>query len=167
MSRRLTFAIALIVLSIASIASAQSSATATASASARVLTPIAIARITDLNFGTLVPGSGGTVIVTPGGVRSATGGISLISSAVSAATFNVTGEVSTPYTITLPASILITNTVTPTQQMTVDTFASNPSGTGTLSGLGAQSLAVGATLHVTASQPSGLYTGTFNVTVAY
>jgi type 1 fimbria pilin len=50
--------------------------------------------------------------------------------------------------------------------MTVDTFTSNPSGTGTLSG-GAQTLNVGATLHVAGAQAAGNYTGTYNVTVAY
>jgi hypothetical protein len=50
--------------------------------------------------------------------------------------------------------------------MAVSTFTSNPSGTGTLTS-GAQTLAVGATLTTVASQVSGAYTGTYNVTVEY
>jgi hypothetical protein len=52
--------------------------------------------------------------------------------------------------------------------MVVDTFTSNPSGTGTLAG-GTQNLNVGATLNVGSSQASGTYTNAagFTVTVNY
>ena len=155
----------LIAVSLSATAFAQSSATATANATAKILTPIAIAKLTDLNFGTLVSGPApGTVIVDPAGTRTASGGVSLVSSSPTAAQFNVTGQGSTAYTIAVPGSISITNG---TDTMVVNTFTSNPSGTGTLSALGAQQLNVGATLNVAASQASGNYTGTFNVTVAY
>ena len=51
--------------------------------------------------------------------------------------------------------------------MTVDTFVSDPSLAGALSVAGAQTLLVGATVHVGVSQVSNPYSGTFNVTVAY
>ncbi len=52
--------------------------------------------------------------------------------------------------------------------MTVDTFTSTPSGTGSLAG-GSQTLSVGATLHVAAAQAAGTYTSAtpFTVTVNY
>ena len=52
--------------------------------------------------------------------------------------------------------------------MTVDTWTSTPTPTGTLTG-GSQTLNVGATLNVPASSPSGVYTSAtpFNVTVNY
>jgi len=57
--------------------------------------------------------------------------------------------------------------------MTVNTWSSNPSGTGTLTG-GTSTLLVGATLNVGASQPAGVYntanaggSGEFTVTVNY
>jgi len=50
--------------------------------------------------------------------------------------------------------------------MTVDTFTSTPSGTGTLTG-GAETLNVGATLQVGIGQATGSYTGTYSVTVNY
>ena len=88
----------------------------------------------------------------------------ITSSAYSPATFNVTGEPSTPYTISLPSSITISNGA---QTMLVNSFTSNPNGTGSLSVGGSQTLAVGATLAVGSGQTSGLYTGNFTVSVAY
>jgi hypothetical protein len=82
----------------------------------------------------------------------------------SAATFTVAGLASAGYSITLPASTTLTSGG---NNMTVNTFTSNPSGTGTLSGGGTQTLSVGGTLQVGASQPTGTYSGSFNVTVTY
>ena len=50
--------------------------------------------------------------------------------------------------------------------MTVNAFASTPSGTGTLT-LGTATVNVGATLNVAANQTAGSYTGTYPVTVNY
>ncbi|HEY0141981.1 MAG TPA: DUF4402 domain-containing protein [Thermoanaerobaculia bacterium] len=167
MFRRIALTVVAVSL-FATAAFAQTSATATANASARVLTPITITKLADLNFGSLVAGPlAGTVVVDPASARTATGGVSLVNSAFGAAQFNVTGEPLTAYTITLPNAIQITHTTNNALSMVVNTFTSDPSGTGTLSALGAQQLNVGATLNVGANQGSGLYTGTFNVTVAY
>jgi len=72
---------------------------------------------------------------------------------------------SSTYSITLPTTYTITSGA---NNMTVTTFTSTPSGTGTLSG-GTQTVNVGATLSVAASQAAGTYTnGTgFPVTVNY
>lgn len=140
-------------------------ASATANATATVMQSIAISKTTDLAFGSFSPNaSGGTVVMSTAGARSATGTVALATSTTSAAAFNVTGTANATYAITLPTSTTISNGGT---TMTVDTFTSNPSGTGTLSAGGSQTLAVGATLHVGASQASGSYTGTFNVSVDY
>jgi Domain of unknown function (DUF4402) len=143
--------------------------TATASAAATIVGPIAIANTADMNFGNVaVSNVAGTVVLTPAGGRSVTGGCTLpaITGTVTAASFTVTGADGYTYAITLPA--------TPTTisfgaiNMTVDNFTSTPSGTGTLTG-GTQVLNVGATLNVGASQAAGTYTsGTeFDVTVNY
>jgi hypothetical protein len=141
-------------------------ATASANAAARIVSPIAIAKTTDLNFGDVVAGgAAGTVVVTPAGARGAGGGATLGSgAAVTAAAFNVTGQANATYAITLPGSATVTSGV---NTMTVNTFTSNPTPTGTLSAGGSQALAVGATLQVGANQATGTYTGTFDVTVAY
>jgi len=50
--------------------------------------------------------------------------------------------------------------------MTVNAFTSNPSGTGTLSSGGTQTLNVGATLNVAAAQTAGTYTNATGVAVS-
>jgi len=167
MRKLTTLALASVGLTIGSYAFGQSnSATTSANATARIVTPIAIAKTADMNFGDVVAGgSAGTVVLTPAGVRSATGGTTLGNAgATAAAAFNVTGQGSATYSISLPASTTVTSGG---NTMTVNAFASNPSGTGALSAGGSQALTVGATLNVGASQATGTYTGTFNVTVTY
>ncbi|HXH37963.1 MAG TPA: DUF4402 domain-containing protein [Thermoanaerobaculia bacterium] len=165
MTRRILFASVLFSFLAAAAAHAQSSASATASAFAKVITPIAITKNTDLNFGTIISGPAGTVVVAPNGVETASGATTVNPNpSVSAAQFTVTGQPSTAYSISLPTSISITNGA---QSMTVDTFTSNPTPGGLLSAGGSQSLQVGATLNVLANQAVGNYAGTFSVTVAY
>jgi len=83
---------------------------------------------------------------------------------VSAASFRVSGEPNTAYSITLPVACTLSRAG---NSMTVDGFASNPDGSGNLGPLGAQTVLLGATLHLSASQPSGAYAGSYAVTVAY
>ena len=155
------------VLALASTVQAQqNTSSTTANATARIITPISITKSTDLNFGDVVPtASSGTVVVTPAGARSATGGATLgSSSSVSAASFTVAGQANAAYTVTLPSSATITSGA---NSMTVNTFTSTPSGTGNLGAGASQTLSVGATLQVGANQAIGTYTGTFSVSVAY
>lgn len=133
---------------------------------AKVDPVITLAKLTDLSFGDVFTSpTAGTVILTPAGVRSATGGVTLGSLSPSgAATFTVTGGASTTYAITLPTSITLS---IPGDTLTVSPVTSTPSLTGFLDASGNQTLAVGGTLNVAANQADGNYTGTFNVTVAY
>ena len=50
--------------------------------------------------------------------------------------------------------------------MLVDTFTSDPSGTGTLSS-GTATFGVGAKLHVAANQTPNAYSGSFTVSIVY
>ena len=146
-------------------------ASTTADATATIITPISIAKVNDLRFGTFaVGGSLGTVVIATGGGRSATGGVVLPagSAAGGAASFTVTGEADATYTVTLPAGAA-TITKGGGVNMTVDTWTSNPGtgvGAGTLT-LGTETLLVGGTLNAAASQASGVYTGSFSVAVEY
>lgn len=144
-------------------------ASETATATATIVTPIAIANASDMNFGNIaVIATGGTVVLTPAGARSATGDVTLPATAgtVSAASFTVTGTANFTYSITLPAAALTISNGT--HNLTVDTWTSDPTPTGTLDGTGAQTLNVGATLNVAGGESSGTYTGgPFTVTVNY
>jgi phage tail sheath protein FI len=146
-------------------------AQATASASAVIMTPLSITRITDLHFGSAtVSAAAGTILLTPAGVRTASGGVTLQPTAptFTVASFTVAGQLNTAYTISLPASVTIDEGALHT--MLVNTFASNPNATGNLGATGSQTLTVGATLNVNGSQTPGSYTsngGPFTVTVNY
>ena len=149
-------------------ASAQASATATATAT--IVTPITITKTSDMNFGNVAvqTASGGTVVMTPAGVRSPTAGVTLpgANGTVSSASFTVNGQSGYTYAITLPASVTLTDAAS--HSMNVDNFTSTPTATGTLTG-GTETLNVGATLNVTAAQAAGVYTSAtpFTVTVNY
>src|SRR5258706_7926598 len=97
---------ALVMMVSASGAYAQSTATATATAT--IVTPISITKTVDMNFGNVAVqvGTGGTVLMTPAGVRSVTGGVTLPATAgtVSAASFTVNGQGVYTYAITLPST---------------------------------------------------------------
>jgi hypothetical protein len=136
------------------------------SVQAKVDPVISLSKLTDLRFGDVFTGpTAGTVVLSPAGARSATGGVGLGSLSVTGpATFTVTGAASATYAITLPTSITLSS---PGGSLTVTPVTSTPSLTGLLSATGQQTLAVGGTLNVAANQADGDYTGTFSVTVAY
>jgi hypothetical protein len=133
---------------------------------------IAISNTNALVFGKFAAGSGGSVAIDTNGARTRSGGVVLLSSgAVAAAKFSVSDPdpnlLITPktYIITLPANGTVT-LASGSNSMAVNDFISNPSGSGTMSGQ-TQTLAVGATLSVSANQPVGNYSGSFSVTVNY
>ena len=160
------FAAVVLVAGLTSTVNAQ--VTGTATGSATIITPIAIANAGNMNFGNVaVSATAGTVVLSPASVRSLTGGVTLpaVTGTVSAAAFTVTGLGSSTYSIQLPTTYTITSGA---NNMTISSFTSNPSGTGTLSG-GTQTINVGATLSVGASQAAGSYTNAtgFPVIVNY
>lgn len=127
---------------------------------------IAIVQTGSLSFGSIVVGGmAGTVAVSPTGVRVAGGGVLLGNSGGAApASFTVSGEPNTNYSIVLPASAALSG---PDQDMTFDDFTTSPDGSGNLGPGGSQTVSVGATLHVNANQGHGAYAGSLSVTVTY
>lgn len=161
-------AIAVVMLAFAGTVQAQT-ATATSNAAAVIIAPLSITNTAGLHFGTIMrSATAGTVTIATDGTRSSLGGVTLsaLAPAHSAAAFNVEGESGRTVTITLPASTTIVNAAT--DDMIVDAFVSNPDDANPVTLTGAATvLQVGATLNVDANQPSGTYTGTFNVSVNY
>ena len=142
-------------------------ASTTANASATIVSPIAIATAGNLNFGNMSAGSAASVVrvSTAGGRSLVSGDATLITGGtIQAASFTVTGEASTGYDITLPASVVITAGA---NNMTINTFTDSATGSDTLDGTGNGAFTVGADLQVGIAQVAGAYTGTFSVTVNY
>lgn len=174
-SKLLALAAILIMTGFTTNVIAQSTATNN-SAGANIITPITLSNTASLNFGSMavLAATPGTCRLSTTGNRSATGGVNLSSIApvASNAAFHVTGSVSTPYGITLPATITVTKAVT-LETMTIGTLLARATSTGedgltgTLSEAGTDDFTVGGILTVAAGQVGGVYSGTFDVTVAY
>lgn len=152
-------------------ASAQSD---TATASAEIVDSISINNTTGLEFGQIAAGTGGTVTVAPNSNRSSTGGVILAGGTTeTAASFTINGGANAGYAVTVP-----TSDVTLTHTDTINTMVANSftyraasaladNTAGTLDGAGADTVTVGATLTVSATQAAGAYAGNFTVGVSY
>ncbi|MET0635648.1 MAG: DUF4402 domain-containing protein [Chitinophagaceae bacterium] len=132
--------------------------TAYASTTAVLVTPISISKTTDMHFGTVAAsGTAGTVVLDYSDGRTVTGGASLPagSTTQTTAVFEVEGEGSSGFAITIPTSpITLTGSVTGT--MTVGSFLCDAGASTTLSS-GSKTLKVKATLNVPANAAAGTY----------
>jgi hypothetical protein len=162
-------ALTFVMLAFAVCGFAQISATTTANATATIITPLAIAKVTDMDFGTFTNGNGsGSFILNPLPVATRTGvvGVVLFGGTVSAASFTVTGEGASAFSITLPAAALSLASGA-NDPLTISAWTSSPSLSGNLTA-GTANILVGATLTTGAASGAGVYAGpTFDVTVNY
>jgi hypothetical protein len=145
-----------------------SSASAIGTGNATIIVPITIAATANLEFGKLAAGTGVSVVrIDTAGARSlVSGDTTLVTGGTEqAASFDVTGEASQGYAITLPAGAATLTSGANT--MTVDTFTSSVGASSTLSVGGTETFTVGGDLNVGIAQAVGTYTGTFTVTVNY
>ncbi len=140
---------------------AAASANTTANATASIIRGITLSSDRNLDFGEAAQGTGAKTIL-PADATSAR--------------FLVSGEGNHAYNITLPATATMlrvggTGGVA-LDEIVVNTFASAPSGSGTLNGAaggaGTQTITVGAARAILPfNQNPGTYTTSFSVTVAY
>lgn len=134
--------------------------TATAGVASTIVSPISMAKTVDMNFGnaSVSASTGGVLVLSPSGSRSTVGsGVTLPATVgtVSAAGFYVSGMASYTFSISLPASVTIAGPGS--AALTIESFSSTPSVTGTLNTSGVCALAVGASLSIAAGQPAGVY----------
>ena len=151
--------IAIAALVIVSASKINAQATAYASTTAVLVTPISIAKTTDMHFGTIAASAtAGTVELDFADTRTATGGASLPAGSLlqKTAVFTVTGEGASGFSISVPsAPITLTGSVA--GSMTVGSFVCDAGAATTLSG-GTKVLKVKATLNVPANTVAGVYT---------
>ena len=156
--------LATVVVALSSLSSVAMAASVNGVANATVLTPIAITATKPLTFGTFAPGTAaGTVVVTSGGVRSATNALLSTSVAGDFGRFTVTGANLT-FAITAPPTVTLALAGAPSMIATLSGIAS----TGTIAS-GTALIDFGGSLAVAAAatQTAGAYTGSFNMTVEY
>lgn len=165
--KKITLIISMFTLCVGFSSSALAQVSDFAVTSSTIVAPISIVKDIDMNFGDIAVQGGvaGTVIMTPAGGLTPSAGITLPTSTSSAAQFTVGGETGYTYSITLPASVVLTDTVSATT-MTVNAFNSTPTvaAGGTLTG-GSETVFVGATLNVGALQAAGVYSNATDLVV--
>lgn len=176
MNQKLTMLVAVAMLGTSGAAYAQASANVDATGSTRILQAISIAKDSDLQFGSIVrPSTAGTntvaVSTANGRTLTGTGGGALASGGtVSAAAFTVTGEGGQTFSIT-PAATFTMNRTSPSGGGSITVTTAVDAGSGTLGGsigsTGTKSFNVGGSFDVSNTTPTGTYSGTFNVVVAY
>ena len=151
-------AAALMLFAFATSSNAQSTAYSTATAT--LLTPISIAKNTDLHFGTLAASAtAGTVVLDYADGRTKTGGVKLLTgtSAEKTAVFTVTGEGTNTFSISIPSSISLSDGAT--HSMTINGLTCDE-GTSSQLSSGTKVIKVKGTLVVSANQSAGVYTNT-------
>jgi hypothetical protein len=140
-----------------------------ATATARIVKPLTLSWVQDLDLGTVILGSGnwsGAVVsITNAGVFSCTNANVTCSGATKPAQYKVTGTNNQVVTINAP-NVTLTN-----QNDGVSTLllTTNSPGTVNLGNSGSTGLTfgVGGSISVNSTTPDGTYAGTFNVTVNY
>ena len=146
---------------------AQSQASASFTASVTIIEPIGITTTSNMNFANVDAKTGGTIILTPDNTRITSGGVELEeATGVSAATFEITGEQGSSFSLSIPNSEYILSNGN--ENIIIKDFTSSLAGSGNIES-GSKVVRVGATLDVNPNQAPGTYTSTgpLNVTVNY
>jgi len=137
-------------------------------ATVQIVDAIAITAVNPLSFGQIIAGSGASSITLGLDNQLAVTGTAVLAGGThSLGSFDVTGGFGTHYTVTLPATATL---YSGTDLLSITSFSSNPSaGAGVLDSSGEQTVFVGGVLlvPVAVTTPTGLYSGVFDVTVAY
>jgi len=161
----------LIIAAIATLgwAAPAGAATQVAQVKAKVVKPLTISWVQDLDLGTIVLGtgtwSGATVGISRGGVFSCSNPNLTCSGPTKAAKYHVTGSNGEVGNISAP-NVTMTNQSNPAQTLTL-VVDSPGSVTFTNSGNPGKDFSLGGAIAVSSTTPAGTYSGTFNVTIDY
>ena len=161
-------AISIMLIAFSAGAFAQSTDTEQTTASAVIVGPLALTKVSDMDFGTIATtGTAGTVTLGTDNSRTAVGPALVAPAAGVAASFTVAGEASRTFTITLPADGTV-SLISGANSMAANIFVHNAGANPALDVAGAAAFTVGATLSVAANQAAGSYTSAnFPVTINY
>lgn len=144
-------------------------ASATAVASVNIMEVIRLTKVTDLNFGRLISGNPGSVVLTTTGTRSAVGATVVGESGWNPARFEVRGSNDFDYFITLPTNLILKNG---DGELRVDNIVAKPSTSVSDSNIGTVKsdsfFTVGGRLVVPDEEiPNGTYSTSFDVSIGY
>ena len=165
------FTLSAAIFAFSTISFGQDTSTGTVNASANIITPISIVKVTDINFGDLVPSATTAVTVVMGQTGSITSDAQYFlansSTARTAASFTITGAADHAYKINCPATIDLVGPGAAKMTLTFDPSLAIDGTSLTMPETGTQNLSLGGSLALAQNQQAGTYTVNFNVTVAY
>ena len=172
MRKRLLPILVFVLITICCNTRVNAQASATATAKANIITPITAVEGAVLNFGKFSPdATGGEVVISPEGVRSASGSVVLGGGVYNQAVFHITGQPEYNVAVSLPTMPTMLTNLINGKTMQVHKWTSLPSMEAeiTLPTSGALNLNMGATLKVgdIADNPVGIYSGTYIITFSY
>lgn len=158
-------------IGVAPVAAQSTGAQIEGSAQAVVVEPAGITAIEDLRFGAIMqPATAGTVTIGTDSSVTATGGaiVGITTpqppSSRGAGRFTIVGDANRFFRIEEPKNFTISNGVA---SMTVKKLRSNLNGRDQFDADGRFELRIGGELSIGANQPTGDYTGTYEVSVVY
>lgn len=140
-----------------------------ATVKAKIVKPLTLRWVQDLNLGTVVLGpgtwSGATVGISRGGVFSCSNANVTCTGATQVATYNVTGTNDQVVRITAPNVVLVNQS---DNSQTLTLIVDHP-GTVVIPNSGKKGIdfSLGGSITLSSSTAGGFYSGTFNVTVDY
>ena len=166
---RLTIAAIAILASALAAGAPGRAATQTAQVSASVTKPLVLTATQDFDLGTVLLGpgtwSGAMIGISRAGVFTCNNAHLTCSGATSAAIYNVSGTNRQTVRITAPNVTLVSQS-DPSKTLTL-VLDKPTSVTLTNSGPPGTNFSIGGSISLSSTTPTGLYTGTFNVTVEY
>ena len=155
---------AAVVLTTPAVAAPTSSSNGPATARARIIKPLTLERVANLDFGDIVVQDGGTATMTNLGAITCDGGLACAATGT-AAEYKVTGTNNQVVYITKPP-VTLTNAVNPGTPLTL-TLSGPDSVTLPNSGALGMNFTLGGSMGVPANTNEGVYTGDLAVTVDY
>lgn len=171
MKKTILFAAAVVgTLSAGQAFAAPNSSSATADASSTIIQPVTIAKSNDLAFGRIVKpasGTGSVAIANTADSVSATGAVALSGITTSRAKFTISGEGGQSVSIAVPASVTMSNGTDTLDVTLAGDLGTSTTLSGALGDTGTASLNVGGSFSLASTTKTGVYTGTFQVDVAY
>jgi hypothetical protein len=167
--RFLVFLLLLALLPVGPAAAAPVAAATQATARSVITAPVSIVKTSDLDFGLIVVGAAGTVVIDPNANSIATtGGVTRVGTLWNAASFvGAAGGSAVVVVIKIPNQPVILTRQGGIETMSVSPLTLQGQNKRSLAALESFSFRVGGTLTVAANQVEGVYTGTFDVQIQY
>jgi hypothetical protein len=145
-------------------------ANVTTTGTATIIQPLSISG-TNMSFGSLVKpssGSGAATLSNTGNTVTVSGGVAAVSSATpSRATYTISGEGAQSISVSVPTTLTMNGPSSSTLAVTLSSSGTPTVLGGTLGSQGTATFGIGGTMALASTQQTGVYTGTYVISVAY